>query len=207
METQEDGMPSTDTGLYLLSQEVPYDGRVKALRACGFLIDQNVNPQDTDQITLFFFVTAYRRVGDSYVRLYASHAFAYNINSTDIFGCAEENVTDEEWILSSGDRIGVFVQKSDCVQFSATTYACPAHVSMIDPVKNCSQAHYFPNTAIALGNDTPENLAVFDGDPVDTFINLDAIIGKTCIIIITRIHHGQLTVDEHMCADIRDIYA
>ena len=178
VESQDSGTPSSDTGLYLLSQEVAFDGRVKTLRACGFLIDQNANPQGTDQITLFFFTCAYRRVGDSYIRLYASRPFALNINSTDIFGCDEENVADEEWVLSSGDRIGVFVQQADCVQFSTTTYACPAHVNMIDPVKNCSQAHYFPNTAMALGNDIPEKISVFDGDPVDIFINLDMIIGK-----------------------------
>ena len=78
---------------------------------------------------MFFLVTAYRQMGDSYRRLYASYVFAYNIDSTDIFGCAEENVTDEEWILSSGDRIGVYVQQSDCVQsVSPTNYA-----NMIDP--------------------------------------------------------------------------
>ena len=50
--------------------------------------------------------------------------------------------------------------------------------------KNCSQAHYFPNTANALGNDIPENLAVFGGDSVDTFINLDAIIGMLYVLLV-----------------------
>ena len=52
----EDGVPSLDTGLYLLSQEVPFDGYIKALNACAFLTEPDPNPESTGVISLVFFM-------------------------------------------------------------------------------------------------------------------------------------------------------
>lgn len=183
MEIQDSGRPSSATGVYLLSQVVPLEGTVTKLRMCGFLLNQDREaiPRDSREITLFAFVIAYRLMGDSYHQLYQPYPFNFVVNSTDIFGCGENGITNLEWVLSQGDRIGVLVQQIQCFPFSvdsSVAISCPIHVNLVDPIENCSQAHYFPSTASVGGPDIPQELNINDGNAEDIFINLDITIGK-----------------------------
>ena len=184
VEVQEDGTPSPATGLYLLSQGVPLEGLVTKLRICGFLLDQDREtiPADATEIIPFVFVIAYRQTGDSYRQLYTPYPFKFVINSTDSFGCGENDIANLEWVVSKGDRIGVLIQQIQCFPFhvgpASSTLSCPMHINLLDPVENCSQAHYFASTALMVGPDIPQELNVHDANAEDIFINLDITVGE-----------------------------
>ena len=142
-------MPSLDTGLYLLSQESPFDGHIKALNACAFLTEPNLNTQGIDTINLYFFVAGYRLIGNTFKRITDTFPFFINIERTRTFGCNVRSLNNEEQLFTrvlKGDRLGVFVDQRDCEPLSVLgqqAYFCPAHVNIIDPLENCSQSLYF----------------------------------------------------------------
>ena len=163
-----------------MSQEVLYSGQLKALRACGFRLINSHLPGT--EISLIFFVAGYQLVGNSYVRHTNPFMFFLTINASGSFGCGELNIPSGVLQVYKGDKAGVLVQQAYyCNQFSINSpiNTCPAHVNMVDPVKNCSQALYFNNTR---DDETmPERISVFDGNPVDIYINMDVTIGKSTV--------------------------
>ena len=84
MANEDDGTPSMDTGLYLLSQVVPHNGTLSELDTCGYVVATNTVEENA---TLFFFVTVYRQVGENYQRLYEPIPFAFSISESKTFGC------------------------------------------------------------------------------------------------------------------------
>ena len=187
VESPEDGVPSLDTGMYLMSQEIPFDGHIEALNACAFLTEPNPNPRDANQLTLYFFVAGYRLIGNNFKRITGSLQFFINIERTHTFGCTLRNLTSQEKPFArvlKGDRSGVFVDQRDCRPFSIIgqpVYFCPAHVNIIDPVENCSQSLYFNSTRLEGDNmdQVPAELNAVDGNPVNVFINLNTVVGKS----------------------------
>ena len=178
----EGGVPSLDTGLYLLSQEAPFDGNIKALNACAFLTEPDPNPQGTGVITLVYYAAGYWLVGSTFERIINTLSLFFNINVGETFGCNVVNIPNEQQPkVLKGDRPGVLIQQQECIQRSILppSYVCSAHVNIIDPVKNCSQSLYFNNTRlVGSGLDMPAELNAINGRPVDVFINLHVIIGK-----------------------------
>ena len=184
VEKQDGGTPSPDSGLYLMSQEFLFSGQLKALRACGFRLI-NSNPPETE-ISLIFFVAGYRLVGNSYKRYTDPFMFFLTINASDSFGCGELNIPNGGLQAFKGDKAGVFVQQAYyCNQFAINSpiYTCPAHVNMVDTVKNCSQALYFNNTRD--DENMPERINIVDGNPVNVFINMNITIGEPVNIMIS----------------------
>jgi hypothetical protein len=184
VEGDESGTPSPATGVYLLSQGVPLEGVVTKLKMCGFLLDldRETIPGNANEITPFVFVIAYRQMGDSYRQLYTPYPFNFVINSTETFGCGENDITNLEWMVSKGDRIGVLIQRIQCFPFhvgpASIALSCPMHINLLDPVENCSQAHYFASSASITGPDVPQELKIHDANAEDVFINLDITVGE-----------------------------
>ena len=184
VEAQENGAPSPATGVYLLSQGVPLEGLVTNLKICGFLLDRDRETitGDATKIIPFVFVIAYRQMGDSYHQLYTPYPINFVINTTDSFGCGENDITNLEWMVSKGDRIGVLIQRIQCFPLyvgpASVTLSCPMHINLLDPVENCSQAHYFSSTVLITGPDVPQELNVHDANAEDIFINLDITVGE-----------------------------
>ena len=167
-----------------MSQEFLFSGQLKALRACGFRLI-NSNPPETE-ISLIFFVAGYRLVGNSYKRYTDPFMFFLTINASDSFGCDELNLPNGGLQAFKGDKAGVFVQQAYyCNQFAINSpiYTCPAHVNMVDTVKNCSQALYFNNTRD--DENMPERINIVDGNPVNIFINMNITIGESVTIMIS----------------------
>ena len=180
MANEDDGTPSLDTGLYLLSQAVPYNGTLRELDTCGYVVATKTEGENVTTITQFFFVTAYRQVGDNYRRLYDPLPFAFSIGGNETFGCRRQRIDTEnaaDFHLQEGDRIGIFIQDSPCVTFQGT-FACPAHVNLVDLEKSCSKVIYYPETASLTGINLPESQSVNSGNPEGVFMNLDVIIGE-----------------------------
>lgn len=153
------------------------------LRTCGFLLDRDREtiPRESNEITPFVFIIAYRWMDDSFYQLYEPYPINFVINSTDTFGCGENDITNLEWVVLQGDRIGALIQRIQCFPFHvgpSIALSCPVHVNLVDPIKNCSQAHYFPSTALVSGPDTPHELNIHDANAEDIFINLDVTIGE-----------------------------
>ena len=165
-----------------MSQDVPFDGYIKALNACAFLTEPDPNPQGTDVINLIFYAAGYRLVGSTFERITDTLSFFFDINVGETFGCNVVNIPNEQQPkVLKGDRPGVLIQQQECIQRSILppSYVCSAHVNIIDPVKNCSQSLYFNNTRLVGRDlDMPAELSAINGRPVDAFINLDIIIGK-----------------------------
>ena len=173
-------MPSLDTGLYLMSQEAPFDGYVKSVNACAFLIEPNPNPQGTNEIILLFSAAGYRLMGNAFKKITATLDFSIIITAGEVFGCNVINLASgQQPMMLKGDRPGVFVLRQECIQFSflPPTYLCSAYVNLIDPIMNCSQSLYFNNTSLE-DEGMPTELTAINGHPVNVFINLDIIIGK-----------------------------
>ena len=175
-------MPSIVTGLYLMSQNVPFDGHIQALNACAFLTEPDPNPEGTGEIRLVFYAAGYRLAGSTFKRVTDTLSFFFNINIGETFGCNLVNIQEEQQSkVLKGDRPGVLVQQQECIQRSMSPpfYVCSAHVNIVDPIENCSQSLYFNNTRlVGRGLDMPAELNAIDGYPVDIFVNLDLIIGK-----------------------------
>ena len=182
--SEDDGSPSLDTGLYLLSQDVPYDGRLRALNSCGFVVDSSAREHNESDITMFFFVVAYRQSDNDFKQLFVPFPVAFGIGN-ETFGCDEHVLENsDDFHLLRGDRIGVFIQRSSCLLFQ-NRFACPAHVNINDPyAENCSQVFYFPDTATLPGTDFPSPSSLNNGNPGNVFINMDVMIGK----IIFHVH-------------------
>ena len=181
VDSPEDGTPSLDTGLYLMSQEAPFDGNIKSLNACAFLVEPNPNPQGTNEIILFFFAAGYRLMGNAFRRITEPLFFSISIAVGEIFGCNTINLASgQQYMMLKGDRPGVFVLQQECNQFSLQppVYFCSAHVNLVDPIMNCSQSLYFNNTSLEQNGALPAELAAIDGHPVNVLLNLDITIGK-----------------------------
>ena len=177
VETQDGGTPSPDTGLYLMSHEAPNVGKLKALRACGFHLD-SIPYYPGTEISLIFFVAGYQLVGNSYERHTNQFPIQLAVNDSGSFGCSNFLIPFGGLQVSQGDKAGIFIQRGGCSlrAINSLEYTCPAHVNMIDPVKNCSQALYFNSTS--KDENMPERISVGDGHPVNVFINMDITIGK-----------------------------
>ena len=182
VDSLEDGMPSLDTGLYLMSQEVLFDGNIRSVNACAFLVEPNPNPRGTNEITLIFFAAGYRLMGNAFRRITDTLFFSISIAVGEIFGCNTINylASGQQHMMLKGDRPGVFVLQQECNQFSLQppVYLCSAYVNLVDPIVNCSQSLYFNNTSLEQNGALPAELAAIDGHPVNVFINLDITIGK-----------------------------
>ena len=164
-----------------MSQEAPFDGYIKSVNACAFLVDSNPNPQVTDEITLLFFAAGYRLMGNIFRRITDTLEFTISIPEEETLGCNIINLADRQQpMMLKGDRPGVFILQEECLQFSLLppTYICSAHVNLVDPIMNCSQSLYFNNTSLEGRNIMPAELTAINGHPVDVFINLDIVIGK-----------------------------
>lgn len=177
VETQDGGTPSPDYGLYLMSHEAPNNGRLKALRACGFHLD-SIPYYPGTEISLIFFVAGYQLVGNNYERHTDQFPFELTVNASGSFGCGDLLIPFGGLPVSQGDKTGIFIQRGDCSlrAINSLEYTCPAHINMIDPVKNCSQALYFNNTRNH--ENMPKRIKAIDGYPVNVFINMDITIGK-----------------------------
>ena len=108
-----------------MSQEAPFSGQLKALRACGFCLI-NSNPPGTE-ISLIFFVAGYELVGNSYVRYADPFMFFLTIDASNSFGCDELNIPNGGLQVSKGDKAGVFAQQAYyCNQFAINSpiYTC-----------------------------------------------------------------------------------
>ena len=177
---------SEDTGLYLLSQPVPFNGTVARVRACGLLLAKDTKSilEQVNYITMFAFVAIYRQVGstENYIRRYIPYLLHYIVSRSERFGCGVNDLTALGWNVSRGDRVGVLVPHTTCFHFSDNSStvmaACPAHVNLIDPVKNCSQAYFFRGSSLPTSSEVPEKLTLRDGYPQNVFINLEITIGK-----------------------------
>ena len=180
--TPDQGAPSRDSGLYISPQQAPYSGRVRSMRSCGFLIDTDSTPIDTDQITLVFSVATYRLQGNRYRRTSANQALTFfRINVSETFGCVHKIFAAETRPnVTKGDFSGIFIHQGGCAQIliePLPLFACPVHVNLIDSVHNanCSRALYFNSTRSSAT--IPEEVAVSDGHPVNIFLNIDFEIG------------------------------
>ena len=133
---------------------------------------------------MFTFISVYKQVGESYVRLYSPYLLTYNVNKTEQFGCGVCDLTSLGWVVSRGDRLGILIPNIGCFQLSMSPSqvitTCPAHINLIDPVKNCSQAYYFRGSATSMltGGEIPVEVSLQDGHPEDVFMNLEITIGK-----------------------------
>ena len=117
VESPEDDVPSVNTGLYLMSQDVPFDGYIKALNACAFLMEPDPNPQGTGVIMLVFYAAGYRLVGSTFERSSDTLSFFFNINVGETFGCNMVNIPNEQQPkVLKGDRSGVLIQQQECIQ-------------------------------------------------------------------------------------------
>ena len=183
-------MPSLDAGLYLMTQEVLYDGYVKSVNACAFLTEPNPNPQGTGQITLIFFGAVYRLMDNKFKRITDTGRYFSTISLGDTFGCNMLDIPSEiQAKVLKGDRPGVLIPQQNCVQNFLDlplTYACSAHVNIVDRTKNCSQSLYFNRTRLEGGN-VPDELNAIDGYPMDVFINVDITIGR----LLLSCNHGR----------------
>lgn len=184
VDSPEDGVPSLDTGMYLMSQEFPFEAYVRTVNACAFLTEPNPNPQGNGVIRLPLLATVYRLMGNNFRQVTDTLLFSITINVGETFGC---NIIDlstlallERPKVKEGDRPGVFILQDGCFQSLILGYSCPAHVNLVDPIKNCSQSLYFNNTELENGANIPAELNAIDGYPVDVFINLDIDIGELC---------------------------
>ena len=163
-----------------MSSPAPSDGLVSALNVCAYLVFPNPDPQGADEITLQFFVAGYRLVGSSYQMISGTLRIAFNIYTNETFGCYPVTFApDKRTAVLKDDRLGVYIPDEDCHQFSTIPplYLCSAHLNIIDPIKNCSQALYFTNARLD-DNRMPDILDASNGHPVDLFMNVDVTIGK-----------------------------
>ena len=160
-----------------MSREVPNSGRLKALRACGFRLD-SIPRHPVTKLSLIFFVAGYRLIGSRYERLTDQFPFELTIDASGSFGCGNFFIPFGGLPASKGDKAGIFVQQDDCNKcaINSLEYTCPAHVNMIDLVKNCSQALYFNSTRD--DESMPKSINAIDGYLVNMFINMDMTIGK-----------------------------
>lgn len=202
--TADGGTPSPDTGLYISPLEIPYNGRVRSLRTCGFLLDPDANPQGTDAITLYFSLAVYRLTGNSYRRVSDVEDIPFNIHANATFGCQEKNYADDALpVVTKGDRTGLLIHSDDCNQLlvdPTPVYTCPVHVVMTDPLANCSQAFYFNSTR--LDRTMPEEVNVVNGLPVNVFMNLEFTVGKLfdmSTFLLTSIIIPCINCDHYMC--------
>jgi hypothetical protein len=174
-------MPSLDTGLYLISQGAPFDGYLKSVNACAFLVESNPNPQGSDEIILVFSIAVYRLMENTFIAVTGTLQFTISIIVGEIFGCNTITYVDgQQPMMLKGDRPGVLVLQQECIQSSLRPprYFCSAHVNLIDPIKNCSQSLYFNSTSLEEDARVPAELPAINGRPADVFINLDITIGK-----------------------------
>ena len=172
-----------------MSQEAPNSGRLKAVRACGSSIHLNSTLQYPGiTIRLIFFVAGYQLVDNHYERHTNQFPFELTIDASGSFGCGNFSIPFGGLPVSKGDKAGVFVQRDDCNLHSINSleYTCPAHINIIDPVKNCSQALYFNSTRD--DESMPERINVIDGYPVNVFINMDMTIGKSVYFVSYNLH-------------------
>ena len=172
-------MPSPDTGLYLMSQEVQTTGWLRQLQACGFRLSSSPIPD----LSLIFFLASYKLVGNYYERHTEQFTFELIVNASSSFGCGNFNIRSGILLASKGDKAGVFVQPGNyCYPraINSLQYTCPAHINIVDSPSNCSQALYFNSTR----NDEmmPERIHAVDGNPVNVFINMNITIGKSSIL-------------------------
>jgi hypothetical protein len=164
-----------------MSQGAPFDGYLKSVNACVFLVEPNPNPQDSDEITLFFLKAIYRLMGNTFTAVTGTLQFTISIAVGEIFGCNTITFANgQQPMMLKGDRPGVLILQQECIQFSLqpAIYFCSAHVNLVDPIKNCSQSLFFNNTGLEEDGSMPAELAAVNGRPVDVFINLDITIGK-----------------------------
>lgn len=179
-----DGTPSTSAGIYILTQEIPYKGTLKSIEACGFVVDTITEKSgDSSEITMFFFITAYRQVGKSYSQVFPYYRFSYKIGSNQRFGCGDsdmpglnKNKLPSNLIVSTGDKIGVLIQDGKCI--SKGSVSCPAHINLyFDPTTNTSQVEYYDQYMDNIGKPL-ERLRIQDGNPENNIsINIQVTIG------------------------------
>lgn len=173
-------MPSLDTGLYLISKEAPFDGHVNALNACAYLTFPNPDPQDADAIFLYFYVASYRLMGNRFERISDTLELEFNIYTNETFGCYPITFARGNRPRAlMGERLGVFIPDEDCHQFftNPPRYYCPAHLNIVDPIKNCSQSLHFSDAELK-DNRMPAELDANNGHPVDIFINMELFFGR-----------------------------
>jgi hypothetical protein len=173
-----------------MSQESLCTGWLRGLQACGFKLIDNSIPNYLTDLSLIFFAASYKLVGNYYVRHTDASPFEFSVNttSTHSFGCGIFNIPSGTLPVVKGDKTGVFVQRKNCNTraINSFEYTCPAHVNVVDsPSNNCSQALYFNSTR----NDEmmPDRISVFDGNPVNVFINMNITIGKSLIILCSAV--------------------
>ncbi len=163
-----------------MSSSAPSDGLVKALNVCAYLVFPNPDPQGADEITLQFYLAGYRLEGNSYRMISNTLRIFFNIYTNETFGCYPvEFAPDNQPEVLKDDMLGVYVPDEDCHQFftNPSDYICSAHLNIIDPIKNCSQALYFSNTRLE-DNRMPDRVDARNGHPVDLFLNVDVFIGR-----------------------------
>ena len=162
-----------------MPRQAPISGRLKSIRGCGFLLDPNANPQGTDVLTLVFSIAIFQQQGNSLRRMNDAEDVEFPISRDDTFGCYENSYSEAvQPVVTKGDWAGVFVSQKNCTQLfvDRAVYLCPAHVNLIDPVRNCSQALYFNSTRSNIA--MPREVNAFEGYPVNVFMNMEFIFGK-----------------------------
>lgn len=178
MTIQGDSTHSSATGLYLLAQEVQHDGNLTSLEACGYFNNTKSSFQTRNSTS--FYIIVYRSMDGKYVRIYKPYVFVHDINGNETFGCYEHNVTKQELILLTGDRIGVFVPETECFNFdlkNSCTYGF--HVNIIDPIVNSSQVYYVVNSSDFTMKEFPQVLNLKDIQSANIFINMELCFSVT----------------------------
>lgn len=158
---------SNRTGLYFLSYEVPFDGTLYEIEACGFTGDSFDPVNDTLLVTVLF----YREIQNKIYGLRYHLNLPLNFYGTNNgrYGCKTNNLQTEynlQLPVNKGDKVAIFVPHSQCSDLGFFCFAQPSLVCT-----NCSLALYFPTTSS--DQTRPEIVSLENAIPVEEFINMN----------------------------------
>ena len=104
-----------DTGLYIMSQEAPFDGFIKAVNACAFLTDPNLNPQNSE-IILGFLFAGYQLIRNNFQRVTDTLFFLISVPVGEVFGCNTISLTSAQQTenqMYKGNRPGILFYRKN----------------------------------------------------------------------------------------------
>ena len=136
------------SGIYLLNESVPFDGRILRIRAYGYFSDENIlwdtyrNTSSTD-IYSFLFVVVYRinEKGSAYDLIHGPARISHDTISPGSLPTSSNMDQTLDWSIEYGDKIGVFLP-DDCVNGSDGNLMCPSHVNLVVGNESCLSAEY-----------------------------------------------------------------
>lgn len=178
-------------GVYLLTEPVPYNGRITILKAYGFAdfqlnITTDLAPflpelyevplsNNNDNISIgpsFLFTLIYRPVQDGSVYRLVRNLTQLNHGFSPGFLPVDPSQT-LNWEVQKGDLIGVYIPRH-CVNRSDGILVCPSQVNLVaDSTSSCSSAMYHS----AWGG--VDNLVSSEFKEVSLQLNIEAVIFLT----------------------------